>query len=197
MSVLSFFPVFSTSDLYQEPVPIHWRLDVEQLNLIHTWISDPYPSDIGPDAQAIMKDIKISILRNTSIPFAKIHPFLASHTLATSVDESSKDAKHISWNGPRKFIEELLRINRRKDMDDDWAWPDEKGKDVQRQEDEDENSSDDGFLPVWTWPAPQGVTSKDVFGDEESIVKSGDLMMTELPIMEQTELDNEDEKLVI
>lgn len=164
------------------------------MNLIQTWISDPYPSDIGPDAQALIDDIEAFKQQDPFTAFAKIHPFLASHPPAASLNESSKDVDNISWSGPRGLVQEIVRISRRKAIDDGWPWPDEKGEDLRRQEEHE--MSDDEFFPLSTWPAPDGVTSEEVFGDEEDIIKNRVRRMTELPIMED-ELYTDDEELIV
>ncbi|KAJ6617396.1 hypothetical protein B0H10DRAFT_2218547 [Mycena sp. CBHHK59/15] len=63
-------------------------------------------------------------------------------------------------------------------------------------EDDVSASSDDGWLPICTGPAPQGVALRNLFGDEDALILEAVSLMTHVPMMLTCDIYNNNERLI-
>ena len=124
--------------------------------------------------------------RGNIVLFAHISPLTPTH--ASGIDT---DVGNTSWAGWQGFVDDLLLISRRLADDNGMPWTDEEVV-----YDPDEDSSDDGWEPKSSWPAPQDVSAHELLGDEGEIIKSKVAIMTRPPLGSEDDLRNTDEEMV-
>lgn len=144
-----------------------------QLKRLEHFLTVDRPLAMSPNAAIIA-----TINRRHNVPlFARLSPFTSTDAVAS--------ANNLSWTGPQGLVNEIVLISHRVSADDGCPVSDESNGIVRY----------DKFHAKSTWDAPQDVSTEDLLGDEEAIVRAGISVMGVVPTEFESDVYNEDESM--